>query len=191
MNCKALVAIFVVVFVPAARSGEPAPERITADVIAVAEGGNQFATDLYGRLHSDKITNMFFSPYSISQALAMTDAGAAGQTGAQIAKVLHFPLPESKVHSAFGTLGRFGGGQRRVFRLRASSRQPAVGTTGHRFHAAVSKNHEIRLWSGLGPTGLQADRSRSQDDQLVDWEADGQQNSGLARSRCHSMLTLA
>jgi serpin B len=104
MNCKLLVAILVLVFTRLAWSVEPAPMKITEDAIAVAKGGNEFATDLYARLRSDRTTNLLFSPYSISVAMAMTDAGAAGQTEAQIAKVLHFPVPEPRVHPAFSTL---------------------------------------------------------------------------------------
>ena len=36
--------------------------------------------------------NLFFSPYSISTALAMTRAGAKGDTAAQMDKTLHFTL---------------------------------------------------------------------------------------------------
>lgn len=105
MNCKKLAAVFVLVFTRPAWSVEPAPMEITDDIRAVANGGNEFATDLYARLRSDKSTNQFFSPYSISTAIAMTYAGAEGPTQAQIAKVLHFPVPEAKLHSAFNTLG--------------------------------------------------------------------------------------
>ena len=57
--------------------------EITDDAMAVAKGGNEFATDLYGRLHSDKPANLFFSPFSVSMALAMTYAGARGETEAE------------------------------------------------------------------------------------------------------------
>jgi serpin B len=104
MNCKKLATIFVLVFTRPAWSVEPAPMEITDDAMAVAKGSNEFATDLYARLRSDKPTNLFFSPYSVSMALAMTYAGAEGQTEAQIAKVLHFPASGEKLHSAFSTL---------------------------------------------------------------------------------------
>ena len=56
----------------------------------IVEGNNEFALELYAKLR-DKEGNLFFSPYSISTALAMTYAGARGQTQLQMADVLHFP----------------------------------------------------------------------------------------------------
>src|SRR6185295_10729989 len=104
MNCKKLALVLVLVLTLPAWSVEPIRIEITDDVKAVAKGGNEFATDLYARLRSDKSSNLFFSPYSISTALAMTYAGAEGPTEVQIAKVLHFPVPEPKLHPAFNTL---------------------------------------------------------------------------------------
>ena len=76
---------------------------------AVVEGNTEFAFDLYEKLKDDsKIKkaggNLFFSPYSISTALAMTWAGARGMTEKQMAEVLHFTLPKTQLHKAFGSL---------------------------------------------------------------------------------------
>ncbi len=57
----------------------------------VVWGNNEFAFDLYAKLRS-KEGNLFFSPYSISTALAMTFCGARGQTETQMRVVLHFPF---------------------------------------------------------------------------------------------------
>ena len=57
----------------------------------VIQGNNTFALALYARLQGED-GNLFFSPYSISTALAMTYAGARGRTAAQMADVLHFPV---------------------------------------------------------------------------------------------------
>ncbi|MEN4100873.1 MAG: serpin family protein, partial [Anaerolineaceae bacterium] len=48
--------------------------------------------------------NLFYSPYSISLALAMTYAGARGDTAAQMADVLHFELTQEQLHPAFNKL---------------------------------------------------------------------------------------
>ena len=72
------------------------------DKAAVTRDSNQFALDLFGRL--DKQSNLFFSPASISTALAMTYAGARGQTAEQMAKVLHFQLDAKRLHPAFAAL---------------------------------------------------------------------------------------
>jgi serpin B len=78
------------------RADDPKP----ADAAMLAAGNTAFATDLYAQLRKDK-GNLFLSPFSISTALAMTAAGAKGQTLAEMRKVLH--LPEDP-HSAFSQL---------------------------------------------------------------------------------------
>ena len=60
-------------------------------------GNSAFAFDLYRTLSSED-GNLFFSPYSISQALAMTYAGARGETERQMADTLHFALPQDALH---------------------------------------------------------------------------------------------
>ncbi len=52
---------------------------------------NQFAFDLYSNLKDAEEGNIFFSPYSISTALAMTCEGARGQTAEEMQSVFHFP----------------------------------------------------------------------------------------------------
>ncbi|MEO8495252.1 MAG: serpin family protein [Planctomycetota bacterium] len=60
---------------------------IDMDVSAIVNGGNQFALDLYQQLRSAE-GNLFFSPASISTALAMTSAGASGETAAEMAALI-------------------------------------------------------------------------------------------------------
>jgi serpin B len=65
-----------------------------ADVKAFVTGNTTFAFDLYAKLKDlpqvkQAGGNLFFSPYSISTALAMTAAGARGATATQMASVLH------------------------------------------------------------------------------------------------------
>jgi serpin B len=68
---------------------------------------NQFTTDLYAQLIKSPTTdNLFFSPYSISVALAMTYAGAGGTTKEQMAKALFLNLEDNRIHDSFGQLER-------------------------------------------------------------------------------------
>lgn len=66
-------------------------------------GNGAFALRLYHELAQDK-GNIFFSPYSISEALAMTYAGARGQTETDMSKALSFSLPQDRLHPAFNWL---------------------------------------------------------------------------------------
>ena len=68
-------------------------------------GNNAFAFDLYHAL-SDGQGNLFYSPFSISQALAMTSVGARGETLRQMADTLHHRLPQGELHPAFNALDR-------------------------------------------------------------------------------------
>ena len=79
------------------------PDVAASDVIALVQGNNAFAFDLYKAL-STADGNLFYSPYSISLALAMTYAGARGETEQQMADTLHYTLPQDKLHAAFNAL---------------------------------------------------------------------------------------
>lgn len=71
-----------------------APDDPSA-VAETANANNQFALDLYQQLSKENEgKNLFFSPYSISSALAMTAEGARGETAAEMARVLHFPMAD-------------------------------------------------------------------------------------------------
>jgi serpin B len=88
-------------------SGMPETGKtMSPDVRAVTHSSNEFALALYGRLRSRQSGNLFFSPTSIWSALAMTSAGAEGETRQQMAEVLHFSLPGERVHAAFADLKR-------------------------------------------------------------------------------------
>ncbi len=78
-------------------------EDAPAGVEQVAQGNTQFALTLYQALRAAK-GNLFFSPFSISAALAMTYAGARGNTALQMAQALHFPLDQAQFHPAWAWL---------------------------------------------------------------------------------------
>ena len=74
---------------------------VTAENVNLVVGANnQFAFDLYAKYKSND-GNIFFSPYSISSALAMTYEGARGQTAQEMAAVFHFPQDSSEMRPAF------------------------------------------------------------------------------------------
>ncbi|MFZ5858497.1 MAG: serpin family protein [Chloroflexota bacterium] len=74
-----------------------------ADVQTLARGNNAFALDLYRQLRKAD-GNLFFAPFSISTALAMTYAGARGGTESQMTRVLHFEQTDESLHAAFANL---------------------------------------------------------------------------------------
>jgi len=84
--------LWIALLLPAVAFGAP-----------LADSNNVFALDLYGQLRTED-GNLFLSPYSISTALAMTYGGARGETAAQMAKALHFDLPQDKLHPAFAAM---------------------------------------------------------------------------------------
>jgi serpin B len=72
---------------------------------ALVQANNQFALDLFHQISGPSSKNTFFSPYSISTALAMTWAGARGNTAAEIAKTFHFSdVADGKITADFKLL---------------------------------------------------------------------------------------
>lgn len=101
MKCFLLVAMAIGVMsftsVAAGSGASPDDESFVA-------GNNEFAFALYGKLveaEENKGQNIFLSPYSVSTALAMTWAGARGQTAEQMKTSLHFYLNPERTHEAF------------------------------------------------------------------------------------------
>jgi serine protease inhibitor len=67
-------------------------ESDQSPVKVTVKANSDFAFDLYHRLAKENDGgNLFFSPYSISGALAMTAEGARGQTAKEMGDVLRFP----------------------------------------------------------------------------------------------------
>ncbi|XP_067418687.1 leukocyte elastase inhibitor-like isoform X2 [Emydura macquarii macquarii] len=70
----------------------------------LSNANTHFALDLFRKLNETNPTgNIFFSPVSISAALAMVLLGAKGNTETQLLKTLHFDVVE-ELHSRFHTL---------------------------------------------------------------------------------------
>ena len=75
----------------------------TANFDLAAKATNELAVDLHRQLATGN-DNLCVSPYSIQNALAMTFAGAGGDTHTEMARVLHFPSDASTVAASFGSL---------------------------------------------------------------------------------------
>ncbi len=80
------------------------PDVSESELAQLAESNNEFAVNLYKQLADSEDGNLFMSPYSISLALAMTYAGAAGGTAEEMADALEFGLAPERLHAAFNAL---------------------------------------------------------------------------------------
>lgn len=72
---------------------------------AQAQSNNRFAVALFQQ-SVQKDGNVFLSPYSVSAALAMAAAGAAGTTEQQMREALSVTLPGDDFHAALNGLGQ-------------------------------------------------------------------------------------
>ncbi len=78
------------------------PGTATGETDWIGPANNAFALDLYGKLASGNQDNLFFSPSSIETALAMTYAGARGDTATQMATTLRLPAGSGTINKDFG-----------------------------------------------------------------------------------------
>jgi serpin B len=117
-------------------SRDTSPSVSAADQQAFEQGNASFAFSMYGTLRAaDPSSNLFFSPYSMSSALARTYAGAGGQTAAEIAKAMGFTLPPERLHPAFDWVDL-------QLASRAGPTGPGTGESGTPFSLHVSNS----LW---------------------------------------------
>ena len=104
MRTKSIIAaLLTMLLLNGICNAEQPPAEPKPSVETVAEGNTAFALDLYAHLRTQE-GNLFFSPYSISTALAMVYAGAEGETASQMKETLHFFDPADEFHKQFGRL---------------------------------------------------------------------------------------
>jgi serpin B len=123
----------------AVAGGQPADR----DEAALVRGNSEFTFDLYARLRGQE-GNIFFSSYSISNALAMTYAGARGPTATQMARSLRFPLEGDRLHRAFASvIGDVNspGSPRRAELHVANALWPQAGFPIATDFQAIARNH--------------------------------------------------
>ncbi|HTN90740.1 MAG TPA: serpin family protein [Sorangium sp.] len=111
------------------------PAVPAADLKELVGGNTDFALALYQQLAGTP-GNLFYSPYSVSSALAMTYAGARGATETEMAGALRFTLPQERLHPAFNALDR----------ALARRGQGAEGKDGEGFRLKVAN----ALWGQVG-----------------------------------------
>lgn len=121
--------------VTSASQRQTSPNVSDADKEELVDGNTAFALGLYQQLHGTA-GNLFYSPHSISSALAMTWAGARGETEQKMAEALRFSLPQDRLHPAFNALD-----------LELTSRgQGAEGSDGEGFRLNIAN----ALWGQTG-----------------------------------------
>jgi len=82
---------------------DTSPVVSESDANTLVNDNSEFAWELYQVLKEEE-GNLFYSPHSISLALAMTYAGARGETANQMAKTMHYLLSQDTLHPAFNDL---------------------------------------------------------------------------------------
>lgn len=124
-------------------------EGATPDATAaLARASDAFGVDLWARLRTNE-GNQVVSPASISLALAMTWAGARGQTADEVARVFHFGDPEAVHAAASGLLSRWNDPDREDYELRVVNR--LFGERGARFEPAFLGLTRQRYGAPLEP----------------------------------------
>jgi serpin B len=151
-----LVGLIIVIwaaggFLLSTSASEKKPDFPLTDVNAVVSGNNEFAIELYKKIANDpnKIENLFFSPYSISTAIAMTYASARGNTEKQMAEVLHFNLPQEQLHPVFSSLEKVLNEQGKKGAFELTVANALWGQKGYKFLDSftdlVNKNYSTGL----------------------------------------------
>jgi serpin B len=205
-----LILLSVVILLPLLACTQPVQAgelksdkpRLTAsagasDINALTEGNNAFALDLYRTL-KDPDGNLFFSPYSLSQALAMTAGGARGVTEQQMSETLQFQLEQAKLHAAFNSLdlelAKRGQGAKgkddKGFRLHIIN--AIWGQVGFKFQADYLDLLAQNYGAGLRTLDFikETDKSRLQINQWASDQTEGKIKDLLAQGTINAMTRL-
>jgi serpin B len=157
MKAKYLIILLSLLFISTSSFANEKPvTTCDKDQQDVAAGNNEFAFDLYAKLSSQK-GNLFFSPYSISTALAMVYAGAAGNTQLQMGRVLNLITDpcdttaggKNQTHKAYGRIleGLNDRGKKGAYQL--SIANALWGQQDYKFHKDYLELVKTNYGSGL------------------------------------------
>ena len=89
--------------VQSSRPRDTSPDVPSEDLDTLVAGNTDFSLALYRAL-TGEAENLFYSPLSMSLALAMTYGGARGETATAMAEAMRFTLPSERLHPAFNAL---------------------------------------------------------------------------------------
>ena len=159
------------------KSRDESPDTTAEELAELVEGNSAFAFDLYHAFRETSDGNLFYSPYSISVALAMTYAGARGETEHQMADTLRFLLPQERLHSAFNELDlqlsrRAGGaGGEDSGRFQLSIANSVWGQKDYEFLDSYLDKLAESYGAGVRPVDFREDPERSRT-AINDWVAD-------------------
>lgn len=122
--------------------------------VDAAHSVNEFAVDLYRELAAGD-GNLFFSPTSISTALAMTWAGTAGGTAEEAAVVLHLGSDRQQVLADYSQLLAGLAGNDTTFTLNVANR--LWGQTGLPFHSSYLTEIQKHFGGGFESSDFRVD----------------------------------
>ena len=105
---------------PLLACGQRELTHLSADEQAVIFGHNELALDLMAAAPAEE--NLFIGSFSISAALGMTYAGAAGQTAEEMAAVMHVNVDDATFHTALGAVSRDLNGRHKGYDLLSGNR---------------------------------------------------------------------
>jgi len=150
---------------------ETPPQSAFDAIGALSNSNNDFALELYHQLRSQS-GNLFYSPFSISQALAMTYAGAKGETEKQMASTNHFDLAQADLHAAFNALsatlaGRVGDSEQGGFELNIAN--ALWGQQGFAFQPEFLDTLALNYGAGMQAVDFAASDAARQT--INDWVA--------------------
>ncbi|QDT28884.1 serpin family protein [Gimesia panareensis] len=143
---------------------EISDEQRYCEMRATVDDCNRFACALFQQLAAENSGNLFFSPASISTALAMTLAGARGETAREMRNALQLTQEGSRLHASFQ-------------RLRSETRTGGVeldvanqlwGQAGYHFLAPFLETVRDCYGGGLQTVDFQGEPAAAAD-QINEW----------------------
>lgn len=174
--------------VPAATPDSAQEQVVTPEVQSIANANNQFAFELYKYLTTQS-GNQFFSPVSIETALAMTYAGAGGQTKADMAKVLHLSLPDGQVADGFHVLHTILNGEPAAYQLKMANR--LWGAKGYAFLPAYLTTTREKFGAELAAVDFaKSEEARRTINQWVEEQTNGKIKDLIPAGALNSMTRL-